>query len=78
MKRLTGLPDDFVLTGTLGQESERVCRMVPPLVTKAIAESVYEKVLKPYKGKHMAVVDFSFGDHAQDFDAHIRSVDSRL
>ena len=49
LKRLTALPDDFVLTGTLGQAAERVCRMVPPLLTKAIAESVYEKVLQPFK-----------------------------
>ena len=51
LKRLTGLPDDFVLTGTLGQAAERACRMVPPLLTKAIAESVYEKVLQPFKEK---------------------------
>lgn len=51
LKRLTGLPDDFVLTGTLGQAAERVCRMVPPLLTKAIAESVYENVLQPFKEK---------------------------
>ncbi|HZL70651.1 MAG TPA: DNA cytosine methyltransferase [Candidatus Limnocylindrales bacterium] len=52
LKRLTALPDDFVLTGTLGQAAERVCRMVPPLLTKAIAESVYTKVLLPYTEKH--------------------------
>jgi DNA-cytosine methyltransferase len=51
LKRLTALPDDFILTGTLGQAAERVCRMVPPFLTKAIAESVYEKVLQPYKEK---------------------------
>jgi DNA (cytosine-5)-methyltransferase 1 len=51
LKRLTALPDDFVLTGSLGQAAERICRMVPPLLTKAIAESVYEKVLQPYKEK---------------------------
>jgi site-specific DNA-cytosine methylase len=51
LKRLTALPDDFVLTGTLGQAAERVCRMVPPLLTKAIAESVYIKVLLPYAEK---------------------------
>jgi DNA-cytosine methyltransferase len=51
LKRLTGLPDDFVLTGTLGQAAERVCRMVPPLLTKAIAESVHTKVLLPYAEK---------------------------
>ncbi|WP_051002779.1 DNA (cytosine-5-)-methyltransferase [Bradyrhizobium elkanii] len=51
LKRLTALPDDFVLTGTLGQAAERMCRMVPPLLTKAIAESVYKKVLLPYAEK---------------------------
>jgi DNA (cytosine-5)-methyltransferase 1 len=51
LKRLTALPDDFVLTGTLSQAAERVCRMVPPLLTKAIAESVYTKVLLPYAEK---------------------------
>jgi DNA (cytosine-5)-methyltransferase 1 len=51
LKRLTGLPDDFVLTGTLSQAAERVCRMVPPLLTKAIAESVYQKILLPYAEK---------------------------
>jgi site-specific DNA-cytosine methylase len=51
LKRLTALPDDFVLTGTLSQAAERVCRMVPPLLTKAIAESLYEKVLQPYEEK---------------------------
>jgi DNA (cytosine-5)-methyltransferase 1 len=48
LKRLTGLPDDFVLTGTLGQASERICRMVPPFLTQAIAESVYRTILLPY------------------------------
>ena len=48
LKRLTGLPDDFVLTGSLGQATERICRMVPPPLMQAIAERVYERVLKPY------------------------------
>jgi DNA-cytosine methyltransferase len=48
LKRLTGVPDDFTLTGTLGQAAERLCRMVPPPVTQAIAESIYEKILAPY------------------------------
>jgi DNA-cytosine methyltransferase len=51
LKRLTALPDDFVLTGMLSQAAERVCRMVPPLLTKALAESVYTKVLLPYAEK---------------------------
>lgn len=48
LKRLTSLPDDFILTGTLSQAAERICRMVPPLLTKAIADSLYRLVLKPF------------------------------
>jgi DNA-cytosine methyltransferase len=48
LKRLTGLPDDYALTGTLRQGAERICRMVPPRVMQAIAESVYERVLRPH------------------------------
>jgi DNA-cytosine methyltransferase len=47
--RLTSLPDDFVLTGTIEDAVTAICNMVPPLLTKAIAESVYERVLKPYR-----------------------------
>ena len=46
LKRIQSLPDDFKLTGKWNQKSERIGRMVPPLMMKAIAESVYEKVLK--------------------------------
>jgi DNA-cytosine methyltransferase len=48
LKRLFALPDDFILTGTLRQAAERVCRMVPPPLTRAIAERVYERVLRPH------------------------------
>ena len=48
-KRIQSLPDDFVLTGKWNQKSERIGRMVPPLLLKAIADSVYEKVIKVYK-----------------------------
>ena len=51
LKRLTGVPDDFVLTGTLGQGAERLCRMVPPPVSEAIANSIYERVLRPLRRK---------------------------
>jgi DNA (cytosine-5)-methyltransferase 1 len=47
LKRLTGLPDDFQLSGTFAQKAERIGRMVPPLMTKSLAESVYTKLLKP-------------------------------
>ncbi len=48
LKRLFGLPDDYRLTGTIDQAAERICRMVPPFLMKAIAEAVYERVLRPY------------------------------
>jgi len=48
--RLTALPDDFKLTGTFNQRCERLGRMVPPLMTFALARSIYEKVLKPTQG----------------------------
>jgi site-specific DNA-cytosine methylase len=48
LKRLFGLPDDYALTGTLRQGAERICRMVPPRVIQAIAERVYDRVLRPH------------------------------
>ena len=49
LKRIQSLPDDFKLTGKWNQKSERIGRMVPPLLLKTIADSVYEKVIKVYK-----------------------------
>ena len=49
LKRIQSLPDDFVLTGKWNQRSERIGRMVPPLLLKSIADSVYENVIKEYK-----------------------------
>ena len=46
LKRIQSLPDDFKLTGKWNQKSERIGRMVPPLLLKAVADSVYNKVLK--------------------------------
>ena len=42
------LPDDFKLTGKWNQMAERCGRMVPPLMMKRIASSVYEKVFEKY------------------------------
>ena len=44
--RIMSLPDDFKLTGKWNQKAERIGRMVPPLMMKALASSVYENVLK--------------------------------
>ena len=46
LKRLTGLPDDFKLTGSFNEQSERCGRMVIPLLMKSLASSLYEKVIK--------------------------------
>lgn len=49
LKRLTSLPDDFALTGTLSQAAERICRMVPPFLTAAVADSIYRNILEPLR-----------------------------
>lgn len=45
--RLMGLPDDYRLTGSFNKKAERLGRMVPPLMTAALAKSLYEKVIHP-------------------------------
>lgn len=45
VKRICSFPDDFVLTGTYGQQWERMGNSVPPLMMRAIAEAVRDKVL---------------------------------
>jgi site-specific DNA-cytosine methylase len=49
LKRLFAVPDDYVITGSVDQRAERICRMVSPLVSKAIAKSIFEKVILPYR-----------------------------
>lgn len=48
LKRIMGLPDDYKLTGDFDKQAERIGRMVAPKMMSAVAESIYEKVLKPY------------------------------
>jgi site-specific DNA-cytosine methylase len=45
LKRICGFPDDFVLTGTYAQQWERLGRAVPPLMMKAIADTIRDEVL---------------------------------
>jgi len=49
MKRIMSLPDDYELTGTFDQQAERIGRMVAPKMMCALATSIYENILKPYK-----------------------------
>lgn len=47
LKRIVSLPDDYILTGNSTQQRERMGRMVPPLMMKAIAENIYNNILTP-------------------------------
>jgi DNA (cytosine-5)-methyltransferase 1 len=47
LRRISGLPDDFKLTGTFDQKAERIGRMVPPPLTMAVAWFVYDRILAP-------------------------------
>lgn len=43
--RLCGFPDDFILTGTIEQQSERLGRAVPPPMMKHIAATISKRLL---------------------------------
>ncbi len=46
VRRLCSFPEDFALTGTYSQRVERLGRAVPPLMMKAIAETIAEEILR--------------------------------
>ncbi len=48
MMRLSSWPEDYVFTGTVAQAATRIGMSVPPLMTKAIADAVYDVILRPY------------------------------
>ena len=45
VKRICSFPVDYVLTGNFGQKKERMGRSVPPLMMKAISQTVQEEIL---------------------------------
>lgn len=49
LKRIASVPDDYALTGTYQQRAERLGRMVPPLMMRAVADTIYENILKELK-----------------------------
>ena len=49
LKRLSSLPDDFITTGLFCKQQERIGRMVPPLMMKAVAEVVEHEILSKCK-----------------------------
>lgn len=44
-RRICAFPDDFLLTGTYAQQWERLGRAVPPVMMRAIAEVIRDKIL---------------------------------
>ena len=49
LRRLSGFPDDFILTGTYGQRWERIGRAVPPVMMAAIATVIRDRILAPLR-----------------------------
>lgn len=45
LKRITSVPDDFILTGTYEQQWERLGRMVPPVMMMHIAKTIEKEIL---------------------------------
>jgi len=46
IRRFSGFPEDTQFTGTLAQAVTRIGMSVPPLVTKAIGDMLYDRVLR--------------------------------
>jgi DNA (cytosine-5)-methyltransferase 1 len=49
LRRLSGFPDDFELTGTYVQRWERIGRAVPPVMMSHIATTVRDGILQPLR-----------------------------
>lgn len=49
LKRITSIPDDFILTGDYSQKYERLARMVPPIMMMRIAKTLQTEVLDKCK-----------------------------
>jgi DNA (cytosine-5)-methyltransferase 1 len=47
VKRLCSFPDDFVLVGKFAQQWERLGNSVPPVMMRAVAETIRDQVLIP-------------------------------
>ncbi len=46
LRVLSSFPEDFILTGTYAQRWERIGRSVPPIMARAIAETIRDEILK--------------------------------
>lgn len=52
--RIQGLPEDYYLGETYANRVERIGRSVPPPLMKAVAEHVFETVIKPARAKGLS------------------------
>jgi len=50
--RIMTLPEDYINTGTLNERLARIGLMVAPMMMYHLADSIYEKVLKPYNERY--------------------------
>lgn len=50
LRRICAFPDDFILTGSYSKQWMQLGNSVPPLMMKAIAETVRDRILIPAKG----------------------------
>ena len=51
LRAFQSFPEDFILTGSYQQRAERIGRSVPPLMAKAIGETVREEILEKINGR---------------------------
>lgn len=47
LKRISGFPDDYVLTGSFAHQWERLGDCVPPPMAAAIAQTIHDRILSP-------------------------------
>ena len=59
LKRVQGLPDDYILTGNFNKQAERICRVVAPLCMKALSSHIYETILKPYNNLEKKTINLT-------------------
>lgn len=51
LKRITSIPDDFILTGDYAQQWERLGRMVPPIMMMNISKTIQKEILEKCRTK---------------------------
>lgn len=49
LRRISGFPDDFVLTGTYAQRWERIGRAVPPVMMMHVSAAIRDQILIPLR-----------------------------